>query len=129
MNSRATSLLAELAADHGVDNLEPDADGLVAIDFDDHSVALGFSESWDSVFMTTVLAQDLAPLSGDYLRAFQVGRELAARATRLAIEPDSSALILIAEAPLQHLTYGAFSKVLENFVQDMQAVRRQLAIH
>lgn len=124
----AEALLASLAHDHGVGRLEPDADGLIVIDFDGDSVALGFSASWNAAFLTAVLALDAERALGDAFRPFRLGSRLARRNTRLGRDGESGALVLIREMPLQGLSYPAFTAALTLYLDDLDLVRHELDI-
>jgi hypothetical protein len=124
----AEALIASLAHDHGVGRLEPDADGLIVIDFDGESVALGFSASWNAAFLTAVLALDAERALGDAFRPFRLGSRLARRNTRLGKDGESGALVLIREMPLQGLSYPDFTAALTLYLGDLDFVRHELGI-
>lgn len=122
LSARAQSLLLELAKDHGIDKLAFDADGLIPMTIRDTLVAVAFSPANDSFFFITAVQapDDARPV--DPWRAFEASGELAARRTRLAIEPRSKAFMLVREVPLAGMAYWQLIDCLDEFLDDLASV-------
>lgn len=122
----ALALLADIAREHAAGTLVPDSDGLVPMKIDNEAVVLVFSPAWESLFLSAVLAKNARPLDAHPFAAFTLGPRFAGPRTRIAIEPRSGALIVIAEFALEGMYYPAFETALKTFLADLRLARAQL---
>ena len=127
LSPQAESLLAEMARDHGLGALAPDADGLIPITLDgEFAIALAFDAENNSCFMMHVLVPDIETPFRMAWEAFDTAPELAERRTRIALDP-TGALVILRDIFLEGLAYWQFSEALEAFVADAEQARQQFA--
>ncbi len=112
----AARLLDEHARDHGVRKLAFDQNGLIPMTVRDTQIALAYSRANDSLFLTAVVQE--APASFDPWWAMELSGVMAPRRARLAVEPNSKALVLVAEIQVEGLEYWRLLEGLEAFVAD-----------
>lgn len=128
LSSAAGALLADIAAAHGLDALEPDGDGLVPVEIGGQPLVLAFSAAWESVFLSAVLAADASALGPSPYVAFALPGLFAGPRTRVAREPRSGAVLLVAEIGLVGLHYPAFAAALTDFLADVRRAREELRL-
>lgn len=128
LSPAAAALLADIARSYGLRDLAPDANGLVRVEIDGQALVIAFSEAWNSVILTAVLAWDAALPARRIYRACALHARFAGPTTRVAREPRSGALVLVAEIGLSGLHYAAFAAAVEGFLADARRARAELAL-
>jgi hypothetical protein len=128
LSPAADALVADIARSYGLAGLAPDADGALRVDIDGQEVVIAFSNAWGSVFLTSVLAMAVALPGPELYRAFALRARFQGRTTRVAREPHSGALVLVAEISLTGLHYAAFAAALSAFLADARLARAELAL-
>jgi hypothetical protein len=124
----AATLVAEIARSYGLKDLAPDADGLLRVEIDGQEIVIAFSEAWNSVVLTLVLAWEAALPGPTLYRAFALRDRFRGRTTRLASVPQSGALVLVAEIGLGGLHYSAFATAVTTFLADARLARAELSL-
>jgi hypothetical protein len=114
----AAVMLAELARDHGVDSLAFNADGVIPMTIGELQIALAFSPANDCFYLFALVTEapdwdQLNPLA-----LFETSGEMAARRTRLAVEPEGKGLALVREISLNGLVYWQLVQALDEFLAD-----------
>ena len=128
LSPAAAALVADIARNYGLTTLAPDGDGLLRIDIEGQDILIAFSDAWQSVVLTAVLAWDAAlPGQGPY-RAFALRDRFQGPTTRLARAPDSGALVLVAELGLKGLHYAAFAIAMQTFLSDARRAMKDLSL-
>jgi len=125
LSSGARSLLADMASDHGLGALDFDAEGLIPIDIDGNAMAIVYSEPRDSFFLMGLIALDAKQAMGGPWQALMAAGRLRGPRTRLAVEPDSGALVVVSEVFVLGTTYPELASALELFVADFTALRER----
>jgi len=118
LSARAEALLQDMARDHGLRGLEFDKDGLIPIQVGGIQIAIAYSGANDSFFMMCVIDDRIDGRAADPWRQFELTADLAARRSRLAIEPKSGSLVLVGELFLAGIDYWRLAKAIESFVKD-----------
>lgn len=122
LSPQAENILKDLARDHGLSRLDADDEGLVEVTLDDRvTIAFAFSELM--CVMTSVVSESSEAAQADPWIMFDAPADWADRRTRLAIEPDSKALMLNRDILLEGLSYGEFAKAFEAFANDVEAAQ------
>ncbi|MGQ3214496.1 MAG: type III secretion system chaperone [Shinella sp.] len=123
LSTRAEGLVAELARQQGLSELGFNENGHIPIRLDGQmEIAIGYSPANDALFLIGIVdpAPDMDTLAAWDL--FSRNTELAERRTRLAIEPTSRALILVRDSYVNDLEYYQFSRMMDQFVIDLEGV-------
>ena len=123
LSARATALLQEFAKDHGVNKLDFDRDGLIPMTVGDVQLALAFSPANDSFFFIAAIRTPEEAGMTDPWQAFVHSGSMAARRTRIAIEPKSKLQVLVREVLLEGLTYTRFLASIDEFLSDLSSQR------
>ncbi len=125
----AQALLDQFAKDQGIRSLTlDDATGMIPIRLGaDVQIAIGYSPANDSFNFFSVIDPKGEANLPDPWWAFERGRDLAERRTRIALEPWTGSLALIAEVFVVGLEYWRFREVLDRFVADVEAVAADYA--
>ena len=89
LGARAEALLQDMARDHGLRGLEFDKDGLIPIQIGGVQTAIAGGRAIDSFFMMSVIDGSRRWEGGRTLASLELCAGLAARRTRLAVEPKS----------------------------------------
>ena len=122
LSSLAENILKDLARDHGLSDLKADENGLVEVTLDENiTVALAFGG--DLCVMTSVVSETSEKALADPWMVFDAPEDWADRRTRLAVEPETNALMLIRDLLLEGVSYGAFAEAFAAFVTDVEAAR------
>src|SRR5262245_19837668 len=117
LSTGAQTIIDQFAADQGLRQLAFDEDGLIPIQLgEDLFIAVGYNPANDLFFSLSVLDPEGGTALSDPWWAFERNSELAARRTRLAIEPESHALMVIADTLVSGLQFPTFSSRLDAFV-------------
>jgi len=122
LSARGEALLQDMARDHGLRGLEFDKDGLIPIQVGGIQIAIAYSGANDSFFMMSVIDDRIDGKAADPWRLFELTASLAARRSRLAIEPKSGSLVLVSELFLAGIDYWQLAKAIESFVKDCRDV-------
>jgi hypothetical protein len=122
LSARAEALLQDMARDHGLRSLEFDKDGLIPIQVGGTQIAVAYSGANDSFFMMSVIDDRADGRVADPWLKFELCAGLAARRTRIAIEPKSGSLVLVGELFLAGIDYWQLAKAVESFVKDCREV-------
>ncbi|KPL55253.1 hypothetical protein ABB55_25960 [Prosthecomicrobium hirschii] len=122
LSSRATALLQELARDHGLRSLDFDRNGLIPMKVRETQTSIAYSPANDSFYLMAVIDPDAGGRLADPAAVLKTNGDLAARRTRIAIEPDTKAVMLVRDIFLAGLAYWEFSKAVEAFVADVETV-------
>ena len=122
LSARAAALLQDMARDHGLRGLEFDKDGLIPIQVGGIQIAIAYSGANDSFFMMSVIDDRIDGKAADPWRLFELTASLAARRSRLAIEPKSGSLVLVSELFLAGIDYWQLARAIESFVKDCREV-------
>jgi Tir chaperone protein (CesT) family len=122
LSARAEALLQDMARDHGLRGLEFDKDGLIPIRIGGIQIAIAYSGANDSFFMMSVIDDRADGKVADPWRLFELCAGLAARRTRIAIEPKSGSLVLVGELFLAGIDYWQLAQAIESFVKDCREV-------
>lgn len=128
LSSAATVLLTDIARNYGLKELSLDADGVLRVEIDGQAIVIAFSEAWNSVILTLVLAWDAALPARQIYRACALRDRFSGRTTRIAREPRSGALVLVAEISLKGLHYAAFAVALKGFLADARLAQDVLSL-
>jgi Tir chaperone protein (CesT) family len=122
LSARAEALLQDMARDHGLRGLEFDKDGLIPIQIGGVQTAIAYSGANDSFFMMSVIDDRADGKVSEPWRLFELCAGLAARRTRLAVEPKSGSLVLVGELFLAGIDYWQLARAIETFVKDCREV-------
>jgi hypothetical protein len=122
LSGRAEALLQDMARDHGLRGLEFDKDGLIPIQIGGIQTAIAYSGANDRFFMMSVIDDRAGGQVANPWRPFELTAGLAARRTRLAIEPKSGSLVLVSELFLAGIDYWQLARAIESFVKDCREV-------
>lgn len=128
LSPAAAALVNDIARSYGLKDLSPDAGGVIRVEIDGQEVVISFSEAWQSVFLTAVLAWTVDLPGRALYRAFALRDQFRGRTTRVAREPQSGALVLVAEISLTGLSYGAFAEALTAFLRDTRLAQDTLSL-
>jgi hypothetical protein len=123
LSARGTALLQEFAKDHGVSKLDFDRDGLIPMTIGDAQLALAYSPANDSFFFIAAIRTPEEGELADPWQAFALSGNMAARRTRIAIEPKSKLEVLVREVLLEGLTYTKFLTSIDEFICDLISQR------
>lgn len=118
LSDRAAALLRELARDHGVGALDFDRDGLIPMTIRDTQIAVAYSPANDAFFLIAMVQASPDATARDLWKAFERSGLMAARRTRLAIEPDGRGLVLVREILVDGLAYWQLLEALDEFLAD-----------
>ncbi len=125
LSNGAQTILDQFAADQGLRQLAFDEDGLIPIQLgEDLFIAVGYNPANDIFFFLSVIDPDGDTALPDPWWAFARNQELAARRTRLAVEPSSKALMMITDTLVSGLQFPDFTSRLDAFVADVEKVRQ-----
>lgn len=122
LTPQAENILKDLARDHGLSRLDADDEGLVEVTLDDQ-ITVAFAFSGLMCVMTSVISESSEAALADPWKMFDAPEDWADRRTRLAIEPESKALMLNRDLLLEGLSYGEFAKAFEAFAADVEAAQ------
>lgn len=128
LSPAAAALVADIARNYGLRELAPDADGLIRVEIDGQAIAIAFSDAWNSVILSSVLAWDTALPAPALYGAFALHARFAGPTTRLSREPETGALVLVAEISLKGLHYAAFGPAVTDFLKDARLARAELSL-
>jgi len=122
LSRNAESLIADLARQQGLSELQFNAEGLIPILFDgEMQVAVGYSPNNDALVLMGVveLTPDMERL--DCWDIFQRNVELAEKRTRLALDPTTHALVMCCDIYVPGLDFRRFKSAMDEFVVDLGA--------
>lgn len=128
LSPAAVALVADIARNYGLRDLTTDENGVLRVDIDDQEIIIAFSQAWDSVVLTCVLAYAVDLSARGVFRAMALRGRFQGRTTRLAREPKSGALVLVAEFSLKGINYGAFSAAEKAFLADARLAQSELSL-
>ena len=128
LSPTAAALVTDIARNYGLSRLAPDANGLIRVEIDGQAIIIAFSDAWNSAILSSVIGWDAA-LPGDRLyRAFALRGRFAGRTTRLSREPETGALVLVAEIGLKGLHYATFEPAVKDFLADARLAQAELSL-
>ncbi|MBT9288297.1 type III secretion system chaperone [Prosthecodimorpha staleyi] len=122
LSTRASALLQELARDHGLKSLDFDRDGLIPMKIRETQTSIAYSPANDSFYLMAIVDVDAGGRLADPWAALKANGPLAARRTRLAIDPNTKAVVLVRDIFLAGLAYWQFAKAIEEFLADFDRV-------
>ena len=123
-SARAQGILDQFARDQGLKTLRLGPDGTIPIGLGaDLAMAIGYDAANDAFDLFAVLDPNGDGGLADPWWAFRENAELAGRRTRLALEPSTGALVVIAEVLLGGLDFPAFNARLDRFVRDVRDLK------
>lgn len=121
LSSQAQALLSDMAKDHGLASLAPNDNGIIPIELDGSlTIALAFDGVNNKCFMLHVLRPGGHHAFDRPWEALCFTDELKGERTRVAIDPETKALVVTSDIHLAGLEYWRFAESLAVFVEDVE---------
>lgn len=128
LSPAAAALVADISRNYGLKDLAADASGVIRVELDGQAFIIAFSDAWNSVILSSVLAWDTALPARTLYGAFALHSQFAGQTTRLSREPETGALVLVAELSLTGLHYAAFAAAVKVFLADVRLAQDELSL-
>ncbi len=121
LSPQAQALLSDMAKDHGLASLAPNDNGIIPIELDGRlTIALAFDSSNNKCFMLHVLQPGGHHALDRPWEALCFTDKLKGERTRIAIDPETDALVVTRDIHLAGLEYWRFAESLAVFVEDVE---------